>query len=197
MTLLGAIDLRSRILFAADNLVTDGTPAEELPIVTTTQKLWRPENMPTVVWGFVGLQPVGNEFRDWLQPHDAFASWSALTDAAADALAPMNGKAKRRADDAGVKDFEGCEVLIGGYLGGQGALMVLDWEGGVRPAENNPMFMGFGHSPAYVGWFVLDRAGNTGDREAAFRLAMDTATDLIRDLGGPVSYLDATPEGSQ
>jgi hypothetical protein len=190
MTLLGVLDLDDRMLFAGDRLIIDNnTPLNELPLTQDTDKLRRLEQQPSLIWGFSGEVPIGRDFGKWIA-QQKFASWKQLRAECLGALAPLNGRARELAMLSRTeKTFEGCEILIGGWIGKERGLLNLDNERGDHEPSTDPSFYGFAKPAAQIAWLVLEAtSGARDDREVAFRRVMDIAVKRVLSLDGPVQY---------
>ena len=131
MTLLGAVRQGSNFLIASDGkqMVTDnhswGMTSEPV------DKLLRIGD--SVVWGYQGAMDIGEAFREFVETSAPYQSWDRLAEVCGPSLRTLNylqpDPSQRRL---------GTAALFAGYLGGVGAIRVIDNFGYVSKPENLP-----------------------------------------------------------
>jgi hypothetical protein len=188
MTLLGAIELDDKVLFAADGVVYRSGPAGVSEVRQRVPKAWR-HPRHAVAWGFTGDESIGLDFNRWIQDQE-FKNWSTLIDRCNQMVASLNGNAVRLADIAGTSGHP-IDALVAGYMDGA-KIVHLYGDGTARfvPDPGQPLFLGGGFGPSYVAWESLKRAVDPFDPETNFRLVIETAIDTLAALGGPAQYLE-------
>jgi hypothetical protein len=193
MTLLGAVDLGDRLLFASDGVVMHSNNEGQINAREPAEKVWRHPTM-NVVWGFSGAVNTGLAFNDWFRTLSA-GTWEVLIPEAIEHLAPLNGEARRLARVSEAPESP-VSVLAAGYLDDGPRIVAFDTDGGhIEVPPGAPGFDGGGAPHALVGWFVLQQAlpPQVFDTEKAFRLAFITAVGVVPMCGPPITFLDLMP----
>jgi hypothetical protein len=144
-------------------------------------------------WAFAGAQAVGKVFGRWIEA-TTFATWDDLIAAAVPQLAMLNGSARGTAELARTQT-EAVDVLLVGYLAGEGRIMYLDDEGGGTEVDDDVIFLGGGAPFAYVGWEVALRLipASTLLSRSTFDAVLSAVVERIPMLGSPAQVHELLP----
>jgi hypothetical protein len=193
MTLIGAVILEDkRILLGGDThaLVSPGPGAAQVTV--PTKKVFESPKMPKVLWGYSGGEPTGYAFRDWMMKQ-TFSSWDDLASKAKAQLAHFNGQATKLANLAESRTFVPTDILVAGFVGGEGRIVYIDDEGGATTSADRVQFIGSGLNGAYVSWETAKRlAPATLFTKSCFRDVMEATIERGPGLG-PLELLAAVP----
>lgn len=188
MTVVGVLRLDDEFLIAAD-----GQFIMDASVNVPGTKVFNWPHEPRVAWAFSGAQAVAQHFEDWLNS-EQFDTWAILGSSAAAHLAQLNGEAVRTAELAGTTT-EAVEILLVGYLGGEGMIAYLDREGGFTQVKNDVLFIGGGAGAAYTCWYtavsLLDVAALM--TPTTFEKVLNVAIERTPLLGPPLTVISVKP----
>ncbi len=205
MTLIGAMDCKDYLLFAADNEIT----ADDLRSPTKS-KIRRVQN-PPLAWAIAGEQGLGAQFSDWLEartrkafvPSDPLTPtpWEQLKLEAANYLNGLNGQRRyevNRAKGAPNNNLLAW-LLLAGYVGGRFEVLEIDINGaaGFTKAHGHT-FVGVGREATFALAAmrrVLAKHGiELPNGVEALREVMELAHELLLGVGA-IEMVQVTKEG--
>jgi hypothetical protein len=186
MTVIGALRTDTGLLLGADGVViADGQaliPAQKVFEVTRGK----------LGWGFAGPQPGGQRFEEWVLSASV-RSWAEMATVASRVVARLNGDARDQARRAAT-ETESLDVLMAGYIGGEGKILYLDDEGG-STFMAGMCFTGAGGPFAHVAWETARRFVSPDQlrTRSTFTAVMEATAKVVVSLDLPVQILELTP----
>jgi hypothetical protein len=135
-----------------------------------------------LVWGYRGIDLVGEPFRDYIIDHCPL-SW--------DEMKEVVGPMVRSLNKAHSEQGSETSILVAGFLGGTAGIREIDHWGNIV-CEKNECFSGFGRVATKVAWGTINRYASESDFEERFLSLMEIAIGGIEGLGPPVSVWKVT-----